>query len=473
MAREQEREGDPEASLLERRDVLRTAGALVGFAGLGAVGGAAALQSGTAVDATTVEADHRWQSVELPSTHSDPVVVASGLSYRGPQPATPRLRAVAGTGFEVAVEEWRYLDGNHRRETVGYVATDPGRYDLADGAALEVGRIRTDHRWASPTFDAAFSSRPVVFSQAQTTAGPQPVAPRHRAVGRTGFDVRLQEAEAGGSHRVEDVGYLAVEPGAGTLDGRAFEAGSRDDVGHGWRTIAFDGTYREPVLLAALQTFRGANTCAVRYRNLSGSSVEVKVQEERSADRETAHLGERVGYLVVEGAPSQGTETPTGDTPLSELDRSRVERLVHEYVNERRVEHGLGTLAFDTELREIARYHSEDMAAEDYFSHVSPDGETRADRYEQFGYDCRAPAGDDRYYTGAENILYTYYDSNVRTGEGTVRYTNADELARGIVRGWMNSEGHRENILLSAWDDEGIGVHVTSEGKVYATQNFC
>lgn len=113
------------------------------------------------------------------------------------------------------------------------------------------------------------------------------------------------------------------------------------------------------------------------------------------------------------------------------------------------------------------------MAQNDYFSHESPSGETRSDRYDEFGYDCRADIDGSRYYTGAENILYTYYDTNVGTEDGTVRYTNADELARGIVRGWMNSEGHRDNILMDAWDDEGIGIYVTPDGKVYATQNFC
>lgn len=113
------------------------------------------------------------------------------------------------------------------------------------------------------------------------------------------------------------------------------------------------------------------------------------------------------------------------------------------------------------------------MAQNEYFSHTSPTGETRSDRYEKFGYDCRTDAGDGTYYTGAENIAYTYYDQNVTTENGTVRYTTADELARGLVRRWMNSAGHRENILTEAWDDEEIGVYVTSVGTVYATQNFC
>ncbi|WP_162224342.1 CAP domain-containing protein [Halorussus amylolyticus] len=429
------------------------------------------------MDATAVTVDENWKTVRLSDSHSDPVVVAPALSYRGPQPASPRLRNVTDSAFDIAVEEWLYLDGPHREETVGCVATDPGRYGVGD-LELEVGRVRTNHDWTAFEFDSAFATTPLVFTHAQTVAGPQPMVTRNRGVSRSGAAVRVQEEEAQGPHRFEDVGYLAVEPGSGTLDGRAFEAGSRSGVGHGWETIEFDGDYREPVLLADVQTFRGSNTCSVRYRNLGGSSVDVKVEEERSADRETAHLGERVGYFVVEGADEEDGEADDREesdesTPLSDLDRDRIEDLVHEHVNERRSDHGLGAVDFDTDLREIARSHSEDMAENDYFSHESPDGETRSDRYDEFGYDCRAYIDESRYYTGGENIAYTYYDANVATDDGTVRYTTADELAEGVVRGWMNSEGHRENILTEAWNNEGIGVYVTSEGKVYATQNFC
>lgn len=113
------------------------------------------------------------------------------------------------------------------------------------------------------------------------------------------------------------------------------------------------------------------------------------------------------------------------------------------------------------------------MATRGYFSHTSPDGGTFADRYERFDYTCRAPTGDGSYLTGGENIAQTWYDTRVGTGEGTVRYTTADELARGIVTQWMNSQGHRENILTPEWRNEGIGIVVTEDGKVYATQNFC
>ena len=167
------------------------------------------------------------------------------------------------------------------------------------------------------------------------------------------------------------------------------------------------------------------------------------------------------------------TATPTPTPDDSGVDAARVERLVHEYVNDERTQRGLDVMSYDVELQEIARAHSEDMATRGYFSHTDPEGNDFSDRYERFEYECRAPTGDGSYLTGGENIAQTWYDARVRTDNGTVRYTSEEELARGIVTMWMNSQGHRENILNERWNNEGLGVRVTDENKVYATQNFC
>jgi|GEM_PF-1810266 len=166
------------------------------------------------------------------------------------------------------------------------------------------------------------------------------------------------------------------------------------------------------------------------------------------------------------------TETTTDETSDG-FDRAAVERGIHEAVNDERAARGLNELSFDTELRDIARDHSRDMAERGYFSHTSPEGENFADRYADAGYTCRVDGSGNTYYTGGENIAQTWYDTPVRTDGGTDTYTTETELANAIVTQWMNSPGHRENILASQWENEGIGVYVTDDGKVYATQNFC
>lgn len=164
-------------------------------------------------------------------------------------------------------------------------------------------------------------------------------------------------------------------------------------------------------------------------------------------------------------------------TTDSELNRTKIELKVHQFVNQERRERGLSPLEFDKGLREIARYHSRDMAVNGYFAHTAPDGESMEDRYDKFGYSCRVNIGGDRYMTGGENIAYTYAYTTIDTKWGEVSYDgNETKIARGIVKQWMHSAGHRKNILRPYWNAEGIGIYiieVDSGTRVYATQNFC
>lgn len=173
-------------------------------------------------------------------------------------------------------------------------------------------------------------------------------------------------------------------------------------------------------------------------------------------------------------APSQtatagvtSTSDPKDTQQPSSLDRTRLEKAVHEEVNSVRADNGLSTLDFDSDLRQIARYHSDDMATNEYFAHDSPSGETMADRYDRFGYNCRVQVSSNRYATGGENIYTTRY-SGLSLSER--------EIAEMTVSSWMESPGHRENLLRGYWQNEGIGVAISSDGggtEIYVTQNFC
>jgi uncharacterized protein YkwD len=178
---------------------------------------------------------------------------------------------------------------------------------------------------------------------------------------------------------------------------------------------------------------------------------------------------------------STDTHTTTDQSTTAPENRRRLEQetlemLIHQRINGVRAEHSLSKLHFDADLQEIARYHSSDMVQNDYFAHTSPSGETMSDRYDRFNYDCRASTGSDTYATGGENIAYIPYQTSVSDDGETEYYATMGELADAFVEGWMESPGHRENILRSYWDDEGIGVTITERGGttyVYATQNFC
>ena len=99
--------------------------------------------------------------------------------------------------------------------------------------------------------------------------------------------------------------------------------------------------------------------------------------------------------------------------------------------NDVRVRNGLGSLQLDPLLSRAAQLKAEDMAARGYFAHQAPDGRMPWDWIERAGYD---------YLAAAENLA--------------VGYPTDVEL----ISAWMESEGHRHNLLNQKYSDIGIGI---------------
>jgi len=162
-----------------------------------------------------------------------------------------------------------------------------------------------------------------------------------------------------------------------------------------------------------------------------------------------------VGYTAV--------AEPIDDEPL---DTEEVERIVVEETNEVRAENGLTRLETNGSLREPARSHSSDMAHNSYVGHEGPEGEPPFERYD----DCTVEG-----YAG-ENVASAWYDKNFVYEEAevpTVHLSSEREVAEHLVRAWTDSEVHRETLLGENWESIGVGVVVTEDDEVLATQAFC
>ena len=162
-----------------------------------------------------------------------------------------------------------------------------------------------------------------------------------------------------------------------------------------------------------------------------------------------------VGYTAV--------AEPLSDKPL---DTQEVERLVAEETNELRAENGVSSVEMNVSLRESARSHSSDMARHGYVGHESDDGELPFERYDE----CSASG-----YAG-ENVASAWYGKNFVYDEAevpTLHLSSEREVSEHLVRAWNDSEGHRRTLLNEDWEKIGVGVAVTEDDKVLATQAFC
>lgn len=151
-----------------------------------------------------------------------------------------------------------------------------------------------------------------------------------------------------------------------------------------------------------------------------------------------------------------------------------LEKRIHALINRERGKRGLSLLAGDDVLSRIARGHSKDMGSRRYFSHDSPEGHDFSYRYRQEGYTCSLRIGNS-IHMGAENIFQNVRFNSVTTvnREAFYDWNSEEQIAETTVRGWMDSPGHRKNILTPHWRREGIGIFLSPDEKIYITQNFC
>ena len=141
-------------------------------------------------------------------------------------------------------------------------------------------------------------------------------------------------------------------------------------------------------------------------------------------------------------APSDTEVAPAPTTPAESTSVSAIEQAVLNLTNVERQKAGLSALQADGKLMESARAKSVDMSSKGYFSHTSPTYGSPFDQMKQFG------------------VSYKLAGENIAMGQRT---------AEEVVKAWMDSPGHRENILKSGFTHIGIGYDANGN---YWTQQF-
>ncbi|MGX9365555.1 fibronectin type III domain-containing protein [Desulfoplanes sp. PS50] len=250
-----------------------------------------------------VSADHTWTSIRFAKTYTDPVVVASGVSFVGDHPSVIRIRNLSPQGCEIRVQEWDYLDGRHKVETLGYIVAERGTHVLQDGTMISAGStdIQVSNEFISVAFDNSLSTVPVVLAGITSTNDEASAATRIQNISTTGFETSIQEQEKSDQqHAPETVSYIAWEPSSGIIDQKTFEVGTTGStIDSTFSPFLFDSSFDQtPALVTTMQTARGDNPCTVRYDQLTPHQVEMMIEEEQSADHEMDHLHENVGYIA-------------------------------------------------------------------------------------------------------------------------------------------------------------------------------
>lgn len=157
-------------------------------------------------------------------------------------------------------------------------------------------------------------------------------------------------------------------------------------------------------------------------------------------------------------APEPAAAGCTTQSPPSDVGNAMAWE-IHRLINEQRTQNGLAALKVDQGVSNAAVKHSQNMARTGIFSHVI-DGKGPADRLKDENVSFTAYG---------ENIYYNWCQSN-----GKPAYA-VDGFPQKAVSAWMNSSGHRANILNPDFTHTGIGIWAIprdNKGYMYTTQVF-
>ncbi|MEU6731112.1 CAP domain-containing protein [Nonomuraea wenchangensis] len=146
------------------------------------------------------------------------------------------------------------------------------------------------------------------------------------------------------------------------------------------------------------------------------------------------------------GSPTTTPTTSPTTGPTGGAVGSAEENEVVRLVNAERAKAGCGPLTHDAQLRAAAFGHSDDMAKQNYFSHTSKDGRSFTDRIRAAGFTGGS--------AWAENIAF------------------GQSSPASVMQSWMNSAGHKANILNCRFNLIGVGAAKNAQGRIYWTQDF-
>lgn len=219
--------------------------------------------------------------------------------------------------------------------------------------------------------------------------------------------------------------YFAIQPDSGSGPGDSTAVRAADEP-----SATEDRTPRSTPETSTSPSASASRSPSASASRKAGKSPGATPSRTRTAKPSTsAPQRKRTANTTAPKAPS----APTGRSAQ-----------VLALVNEEREKAGCGPLTANERLREAAEDHSADMAARDFFDHTNPDGTDPGQRITDAGY------------------RWSTYGENIARGQQT---------AAAVMDSWMNSPGHRANILNCDFKNLGIGIHDGSGGPWW-TQNF-
>ncbi|MER7835183.1 CAP domain-containing protein [Streptomyces sp. NPDC096040] len=337
-----------------------------------------------------------------------------------------------GTGTAAYLHQEEYADANARSSAYLY-ATD-GPYARADDTAVFSTEEFAPVIGGSPSGGSGHRRRKKAGRPVRTgLLGVSAAVAIGTVAVATGVVPGLENYKLGGSTSTtggDQVQADGVPSNTAAEQGGTSGSAESQDTG----SSAGPGTQRStsPTATASASASASASTSA------SASPTPTKSATKKPTPRTTP------SRKATPKPTKTATKAPVrASAPITVSEAAAAEAEVLKLVNEERAKVGCSALSANSSLTKLAESFSEDMAARGFFDHTDPDGKTPWDR--------AAAAG-----------IANLGGENIARGQAT---------AQAVMDAWMNSDGHRANILNCDFKTLGVGVHFGSGGPWW-TQDF-
>ncbi|GAB6168657.1 CAP domain-containing protein [Clostridium carnis] len=184
----------------------------------------------------------------------------------------------------------------------------------------------------------------------------------------------------------------------------------------------------------------------------NGQASNGNTTEKQSDDTVVNNSGDNTSKPnnYMESQNTQQPEAKNNSEASSDSYVAEIEQIIFQKVNQERAAAGLSALSYNGTMEHYARIKSKDMGDRGYFDHANPEGQMITAQMK------------------ADGVSYSAWGENIAYIQGVNGNAN---LANQFMTNWMNSPGHRANILSGNFSSIGVGVYKVGN-TYYATQEF-
>lgn len=258
----------------------------------------------------SILSDPEWSYFKYCQDFTSSPVVVFGPPSSSSLPMSTRVKSVNGSSFMFHLDTWSYLANPAFKENVeiDYFVVLPGEYDLKGitakaGSAKNIGRP-----WQQVNFSTPFNEIPAVFVTQTSSRNQFATAVRIRNVSKSGFEVCLQKELAlqdqSAIISLENINYIALTPGEGTLGNQKIKVGltAANTLGtiYAPAQIDFGSEFQNPLCFGFMQTTSDTIVSTLRYNSLTPFGVKFFRQRESSkTGSPSAGAKEQGAWMVI------------------------------------------------------------------------------------------------------------------------------------------------------------------------------